>query len=128
MSSSSIPSSHLRLKRAYEPASPEDGYRILIDRLWPRGISKEKAALDDWMKEVAPSADLRKWFGHDPGRWNEFRRRYRMELRQHGEELDRICHLANSRRVTLVYSAHDEQHNDAVVLQNVLLGKDGSDG
>lgn len=128
MSSPSIPSSHLGLKRAYEPASPEDGYRILIDRLWPRGVSKEKAALDDWMKDIAPSAELRKWFGHDPGRWNEFRRRYRAELRQHAEELDRIRHLAKSRHVTLVYSAHDEQHNDAVVLQNVLLGQNGGDG
>jgi uncharacterized protein YeaO (DUF488 family) len=123
MSSRSIPSSHLRLKRAYEPAAPEDGYRILIDRLWPRGVSKDKAALDDWMKEIAPSADLRKWFGHDPSRWREFQRRYRVELRAHTEELDRIRHLAKAGHVTLVYGAHDEQHNDAVVLQNVLLGR-----
>jgi len=124
MSSGSIPGSHLALKRAYEPAAPEDGYRILVDRLWPRGVSKDKAALDDWMKEIAPSAELRKWFGHDPGRWREFQRRYRAELRGHKEELDRIRQLAKARHVTLVYSAHDEQHNDAVVLQNVLLGRD----
>ena len=123
MSSPSFPSSHLRLKRAYEPAAPEDGYRILIDRLWPRGVRKDKAALDDWAKEIAPSTDLRKWFGHDPDRWSEFQRRYRAELRGHSEALDRIRHLAKSRHVTLVYSAHDEQHNDAVVLRNVLIGE-----
>ncbi|HET9145994.1 MAG TPA: DUF488 domain-containing protein [Sphingomicrobium sp.] len=124
MSRTSVPASHLGLKRAYEPASPEDGYRILIDRLWPRGVSKEEAALDDWMKDVAPSTELRKWFGHDPVRWPEFRRRYRGELRQHPQDLDRVRELARSGHVTLVYSAHDEQHNDAVVLKNVLLGKD----
>ncbi len=124
MSSASFPSLRLRLKRAYEPAAPEDGYRILIDRLWPRGVSKEKAALDEWMKEIAPSADLRRWFGHDPARWGEFQRRYRAELRAHPEELCRIRHLAKLRHVTLVYSAHDEQHNDAVVLRNVLIGRE----
>ena len=128
MSSPSIPSSHISFKRAYEPAASEDGYRILIDRLWPRGVSKEKAALDEWLKEVAPSADLRKWFGHDPSRWREFQRRYRAELRAHTEELDRIRQLAKAGHVTLIYSAHDEHHNDAVVLQNVLLGKDDDAG
>lgn len=112
---------HLRLKRAYEPAESEDGVRILIDRLWPRGVSKEKAALDEWMKDIAPSTDLRKWFGHDPARWPEFQHRYRTELRQRGEELDRIRALARKQTVTLVYSAHDEEHNDAVVLKDVLL-------
>lgn len=121
MSSPSFDSSHLKLKRAYEPAAPGDGYRILIDRLWPRGVSKEEASLDDWMKEIAPSADLRKWFGHDPSRWREFGRRYRAELLAHTEDLDRIRNLAKRRRVTLVYAARDEQHNDAVILQNVLL-------
>ena len=124
MSKPPFPASRLRLKRAYEPAAEDDGVRILVDRLWPRGVSKAKAALDDWMKDVAPSTELRKWFGHDPGRWPEFRRRYRGELRQHPQELDRIRELARSGHVTLVYSAHDEQHNDAVVLKNVLLGKD----
>ena len=124
MSILSVPASHLGLKRAYEHPAPEDGYRILIDRLWPRGVSKEEAALDDWMKDVAPSTELRKWFGHDPVRWPEFRRRYRGELRQHPQDLDRVRELARSGHVTLVYSAHDEQHNDAVVLKNVLLGKD----
>lgn len=125
MSSRSIPGSHLALKRAYEPAAPEDGYRILVDRLWPRGVSKDKAALDEWMKTVAPSAELRKWFGHDPGRWREFQRRYRAELRTHSDELERIRDRARAAHVTLVYSAHDERHNDAVVLRDVLLGRPG---
>jgi uncharacterized protein YeaO (DUF488 family) len=123
MTSPPIPASHLRLKRAYDPAEPGDGVRILVDRLWPRGVSKAKAALDDWMKEIAPSAELRKWFGHDPARWTEFQRRYRAELREQSEALALIRDLARTRVVTLVYSAHDEQHNDAVVLQAVLLGE-----
>jgi uncharacterized protein YeaO (DUF488 family) len=123
MTRPAVPASHLRLKRAYEPAEPDDGVRILVDRLWPRGVSKAKAALDDWMKEIAPSTELRQWFAHDPGRWAEFQRRYRAELRQQSEALDRLRALAKHRVVTLVYSAHDEQHNDAVVLRAVLLGK-----
>ena len=122
MTDPAIPTSHLRLKRAYEPAEPGDGTRILIDRLWPRGVSKAKAALDDWIKDVAPSTELRKWFGHDPARWTEFQRRYRAELRGRSETLDRIRNLAREHVVTLVYSAHDEEHNDAVVLRSVLLG------
>ncbi len=116
-----FPASHLLLKRAYEPAAPDDGVRILIDRLWPRGVSKADAALDDWMKAIAPSTELRRWFGHDPKRWTEFQRRYRAELRQHRQELDRIRALAKTQTVTLVYSAHDEEHNDAIVLKDVLL-------
>jgi uncharacterized protein YeaO (DUF488 family) len=116
-----FPASHLRVKRAYEPAAPDDGVRILIDRLWPRGVSKAEAALDDWMKDIAPSTKLRQWFGHDPERWPEFQRRYRAELRQHVQELDRIRALAKTQTVTLVYSAHDEEHNDAIVLKDVLL-------
>jgi uncharacterized protein YeaO (DUF488 family) len=121
MTNPPVPASHLRLKRAYEPAEPDDGMRILVDRLWPRGVSKAKAALDDWIKEIAPSTELRKWFGHDPARWTEFQRRYRAELRGQSDALDRIRDLARLGVVTLVYSAHDEQHNDAVVLRNVLL-------
>ena len=117
-----IPASRLRLKRAYEPAERADGMRILVDRLWPRGVSKAEAALDEWIKEVAPSTALRKWFGHDPARWAEFQRRYREELRGQSAELDRIRDLARTRLVTLVYSARDEEHNDAVVLRSVLLG------
>lgn len=123
MSTSSFPASRLQLKRAYEPAEPSDGTRILIDRLWPRGVSKDKAALDDWMKDIAPSTGLREWFGHDPAKWAEFQRRYRVELAQHGAELQQIRDLAKKHKVTLVYSAHDEQHNDAIVLREVLEGK-----
>ena len=123
MTKPSFPASHLRLKRAYAPAEREDGVRILIDRLWPRGVSKAEAALDDWMKDIAPSTELRKWFAHDPARWTEFRRRYRAELRQHSEELNRIRALAKTKTVTLVYGAHDEEHNDAIVLEDVLLNE-----
>lgn len=118
-----FPASRLRLKRAYVQAEPADGIRILVDRLWPRGVSKVDAALDDWMKEIAPSAELRQWFGHDPDRWPEFQRRYRKELKQHAEQLDRIRALAKRKTVTLVYGAHDEEHNDAVVLKQILLQK-----
>lgn len=123
MTGSSCPATHLRLKRAYEPAAADDGVRILVDRLWPRGVSKEKAALDDWMKDIAPSTGLRQWFRHAPERWPEFQHRYRAELRQHTQALDHIRALARTKIVTLVYSAHDEEHNDAVVLRNVLLGE-----
>jgi uncharacterized protein YeaO (DUF488 family) len=123
MTATAIPASHLRLKRAYEPAEQTDGVRILVDRLWPRGVSKAKAALDEWIKDIAPSTKLRKWFGHDPNRWAEFQRRYRAELRGQSETLARIRDLARNGVVTLVYSAHDEKHNDAVVLRAVLLGE-----
>lgn len=116
-----FPASHLRLKRAYEAVAPDDGVRILIDRLWPRGLSKAEAALNEWVKDIAPSTKLRQWFGHDPARWPEFQRRYKAELHQHTEELDRIRALAKKHTVTLVYSAHDEEHNDAIVLKDVLL-------
>ena len=110
----------VRLKRAYEPASPADGYRMLIDRLWPRGVSREQARLDGWEKELAPSATLRQWFGHDPGRFEEFRRRYIEELRSQRPGLTALRRRARDGTLTLVYSAHDAQHNDAVVLREVL--------
>jgi uncharacterized protein YeaO (DUF488 family) len=116
-----IPAKHLRLKRVYEPTAPEDGVRVLIDRLWPRGLTKKKAAIDHWMKDIAPSSELRKWFGHAPERWTEFRNRYMEELRQHMALLDQIRDLAKEGTVTLLFGAHDEEHNDAVVLQEVLL-------
>jgi len=119
--SSRIKAGNVRLKRAYEPPSREDGKRILIDRLWPRGVRRTDAALDQWARDVAPSDALRTWFGHDPERWPEFQRRYKAELRQRTQELDRIRALAKERMVTLVYSAHDEEHNDAIVLKEVLL-------
>lgn len=118
----SIPVSHVRLKRAYEAPAPDDGTRVLVDRLWPRGVRKDQAALDLWLKDLAPSTALRRWFGHDPARWDEFQLRYRKEIAQHPVQLDQLRDLARKGVVTLVYSAHDEVHNDAVVLQYVLLG------
>jgi uncharacterized protein YeaO (DUF488 family) len=110
----------IRLKRAYEPPAPEDGTRVLVDRLWPRGVRKSEAAIDCWLKEIAPSSELRRWFGHDPSRWEEFQRRYRAELSSRPELLDRLRALADRGTLTLVYSAHDEDHNDAVVLRGML--------
>jgi uncharacterized protein YeaO (DUF488 family) len=118
-----ITAANVRLKRAYEPAQSDDGSRILVDRLWPRGVSKADAALDQWMKEIAPSTELRQWFGHDPARWQEFQRRYAEEVRQQPALLRQLRDLARNGPVTLVYSAHDELHNDAVVLRQLLLGR-----
>lgn len=111
---------NLQIKRAYEPAEAADGYRVLIDRLWPRGVSKEKARLDAWEKELGPSTVLRKWFGHEPRRFEEFRRRYIEELRAQRPRLTSIRRRARDETVTLVYSAHDADNNDAVVLAEVL--------
>ena len=119
-----IDAKRIRLKRAYEPPATGDGHRVLVDRLWPRGVSKSDAAIDDWLKALAPSTDLRKWFGHAPDRWEEFRKRYRAELTGHDNELDRLRDAARNGTVTLVYAARDETHNDAVVLREVLLGDD----
>jgi uncharacterized protein YeaO (DUF488 family) len=118
--SKAIPARNVRLKRAYEPAAHNDGVRILVDRLWPRGVSKADAAVDHWMKDLAPSTALRKWFGHDPARWQEFRRRYEDELLEHADQLEQLRELAHKGPITLVYSAHDEAHNDAIVLREVL--------
>ena len=107
-------------KRAYTEPAPGDGFRILIDRLWPRGIGKEKARIDLWLKDVAPSTELRKWFGHDPAKWPGFQRRYREELGQKQEQLATIKAQARKTPVTLVYGAKDEEHNDAVVLLQLL--------
>ncbi len=110
----------IRLKRAYDAPLRTDGHRVLVDRLWPRGRSKAELALDDWCKDVAPSDALRKWFGHDPSRWTEFQRRYRAELREKTALLDDL--LARTKpRLTLVYSAADEDHNQAVLLRRRLL-------
>lgn len=117
-----IKAADVHLKRAYEPADDTDGCRVLVDRLWPRGVSKADAAIAEWLKELAPSTELRKWFGHDPDRWDEFRRRYAEEIRGHTELLAHLRDLARGGPVTLVYAAHDEIHNDAVVLRAVLLG------
>ena len=120
---SKVPADNIRLKRAYEEPSPQDGTRVLVDRLWPRGITKERAALDHWAKELAPSTALRKWFHHEPRLWEEFRRRYVEELQHNQEPLDRLRELARQGPVTLVFSARDETHNDAVVLRDILLGR-----
>jgi uncharacterized protein YeaO (DUF488 family) len=108
----------IRQKRAYEPPAPRDGYRVLVDRLWPRGVSKEHAAIDEWLKELAPSDALRKWFGHDPARFREFRARYEEELKSERprELLAALAKRAARKTVTLVYAAKDEEHNNAVVL------------
>ena len=119
--STRLSAGNVRLKRAYEPPVAEDGTRILVDRLWPRGVSKAHAALAHWKKDLAPSTELRKWFGHDPARWDEFRRRYTEELHRNTELLSQLRSLARQGPVTLVYSAHDEVHNDAIVLRDLLL-------
>ena len=115
----------INLKRAYEPSATPDGYRVLVDRLWPRGISKEKANVGLWFKDMAPSDELRKWFGHDPERWPEFRTKYRDELASRKELLKELRRLeAEHKTMTLVYAAKDETRNNAVVLQDLLDGTD----
>lgn len=114
----------VRMKRVYEAASPADGYRALVDRLWPRGLSKEKAALDDWLKDIAPSTELRSWFGHQPEKWTEFSRRYKAELKQNRVAVDHLLDIIRKQeRVTLLYAAADEQHTHALVLQAYLLAQ-----
>jgi uncharacterized protein YeaO (DUF488 family) len=112
---------NIKLKRAYDPPAVSDGKRILIDRLWPRGIKKADAAIDEWLKELAPSTALRKWFGHDQARWQEFRRRYGEELHLHSGQLDRLRSLAQRGPITLIFSARDEAHNNAAVVRDVLV-------
>jgi uncharacterized protein YeaO (DUF488 family) len=110
----------VRLKRAYEPAERSDGYRVLIDRIWPRGVSKEEAHLDEWAHELAPSSELRRWFDHDPARFEEFRRRYSGELGPASRKLSELRRRARTGTLTLVYGARDTEHNDAVVLADLL--------
>ncbi|MGE5548741.1 MAG: DUF488 domain-containing protein [Solirubrobacterales bacterium] len=118
----------IRVKRAYAPAAGDDGVRVLVDRLWPRGLSKADAAIDAWRRDLAPSTDLRRWFGHAPERWEEFRRRYAEELAQQPEALAELRALAAHRRLTLLFGARDEARNNAVVLREALLAPtpDGS--
>lgn len=111
----------VRIKRAYRPPSSRDGARVLVDRVWPRGLTKSEAALERWMREVAPGTELRHWFGHDPARWEEFQRRYRAELKGKGALLNELRDIAREQPLTLVYSARDEEHNQAVVLRDILL-------
>ncbi|MFC2449334.1 MAG: DUF488 domain-containing protein [Prevotella denticola] len=112
----------MKIKRAYAPAEESDGYRILVDRLWPRGISKEKAQIDLWLKSVAPSNELRKWFGHDPEKFPEFEQRYRAELAESGALDELRAVLREHPDATLLFAAHDEEHNNAVVLKELLAG------
>jgi uncharacterized protein YeaO (DUF488 family) len=113
----------IRLKRAYRPATADDGARVLVDRLWPRGLKKSDAAIDRWLKDIAPSTALRQWFAHDPARWPEFRRRYAAEIRRHPDQLAELRAIARKGPVTLIFSARDELRNDAVVLRYILLGR-----
>jgi uncharacterized protein YeaO (DUF488 family) len=106
----------VRTKRVYEPADPADGYRVLIDHVWPRGVSRERARLDEWARELAPSDELRTWFDHVPERFEEFRTRYRRELSDHAERIDELRERARKGSLTIVYAARDEEHNNAVVV------------
>lgn len=110
----------IKLKRAYEQPSREDGLRVLVERLWPRGLTRERAAVDLWLKEIAPSPELRKWFGHDPTRWDEFQKRYRHELRQNPDAVNLLKARVKEGPVTLIYAAKDEEHNSALVLKSFL--------
>lgn len=110
----------IQLKRVYDKPSRKDGLRVLVDRLWPRGLTKERAAVDLWLKDVAPSTELRKWFGHDPARWRQFETRYRKELREKKDALMLLKQKSKEHTVTLLYGARDEEHNEALVLKKIL--------
>ena len=113
----------IEIKRVYEEPGPADGLRVLVDRLWPRGLTKEKADVDIWLKDIAPSTELRKWFSHDPAKWAEFQTRYREELKSKSDLVADLREKAAKRKVTLLYGAKDEVHNEAVVLQALLEAK-----
>lgn len=110
----------MNIKRVYDKPEKSDGYRILVDRVWPRGLTKEKAAVDLWLKEIAPSTELRKWFGHDPAKWPEFRKRYKQELKENKESVSDLEKALKKGKVTLVYGAKDEEHNQALVIKEVF--------
>ncbi len=110
----------IKLKRAYEAASKDDGLRVLVERLWSRGVSKQKAQIDLWLKSLAPSTELRQWYGHDPARWPQFRKRYRAELKGKGDVLALLKYVTEGRTVTFVYAASDEERNSAVALKELL--------
>jgi uncharacterized protein YeaO (DUF488 family) len=118
----------VNLKRVYEEPSPDDGCRVLVERLWPRGLTKERAAVDVWLKDLSPSPELRKWFGHDPERWEEFQQRYRGELREKLSALEELREMARGKTVTLVFAARDEEHNSARILAEVLRDGEAEDG
>ena len=110
----------IKLKRAYEKPSGDDGERILVERLWPRGLTKQRARIDLWLKDVAPSAELRRWFGHDPEKWDEFRQRYQNELKHKDDLIELLKRKAKAGTITLIYAARDEEHNGALVLNRFL--------
>jgi len=110
----------IRVKRAYDPPADCDGVRVLVDRLWPRGLKKADGAIDHWLKDVAPSTELRRWFDHEPARWDEFQRRYRAELQKKPAPVNELKAMAKKGRLTLVFAARDELHNDAVALRDIL--------
>ena len=110
----------VKIKRAYDKISPDDGKRILVDRLWPRGIKKDEAKIDEWIKEIAPSNELRKWFAHDPSKWQEFKKRYREELKDQSNLIKILKHRAKKGNITLIFSARDTEHNNAVVLSELI--------
>lgn len=113
----------IQIRRAYEPPARDDGYRILVDRVWPRGVSKAHLDLDEWQREIAPSTRLRQWFGHDPGRWNEFQKRYFAELDERQDDVKALVKRARQGRVTLVYGAKDSDHNQAVALRTYVRAR-----
>ena len=115
----------VKVKRVYEEAAVADGYRVLVDRLWPRGLSRERARLDEWARALSPEAELRRWFGHDPARFEEFRRRYLRQLAEHEEKLVELRHRARAGTVTLLYAARDAEHNNAVVVSELLRQRTG---
>jgi len=110
----------IQLRRAYEPAEPGDGFRVLVDRIWPRGLKKEQAAIDLWLKEVAPSSELRKWFGHDPAKWDEFRKRYAKELDRNPDAVRLLEGKIRRGTLTLVFAAKDAEHSNAAALKEYL--------
>lgn len=115
----------IRLKRAYEEPAEDDGVRILVERLWPRGLTKERAKIDLWLKDLAPSSELRKWYGHDPEKWSEFKKRYRAELVEKHQQVDELRQRASKEQVTFVYAAKDEERNSAIVLKEIVESMTG---
>ena len=113
----------INIKRVYDDKSEDDGYRVFIDRLWPRGVKKEDAHFDEWLKDLSPSTELRKWFDHDPDRFDEFRKRYKKELQEHKDDLDKLRKRAKTEKITLLYAAKDEEMNNAVVVKEILEGE-----
>jgi len=110
----------IQTKRIYEDASNNDGYRVLVDRIWPRGVSKDDAKLDDWLKKIAPSDELRKWFDHDPDKFDEFKKRYKKELDERVDKPEQLAKKSTEKKITLLYGAKDEEHNHAVVLKEII--------